>query len=68
MCVIFLCMAGCGGAEYARDKGIPVVLFPKTKEEPDGLSPSDLVSVLRSGSSPKNETFRSAFLFLFGFR
>ncbi|XP_062162995.1 phosphoribosylglycinamide formyltransferase, chloroplastic [Alnus glutinosa] len=38
---------GCGGAEYARDKGIPVVLFPKTKEEPDGLSPSDLVSVLR---------------------
>jgi phosphoribosylglycinamide formyltransferase len=47
--VIFLCMAGCGGAEYARDKGIPVVLFPKTNEEPDGLSPSDLVSVLRSG-------------------
>jgi hypothetical protein len=25
MCAIFLCMAGCGGA----DKGIPVVLFPK---------------------------------------
>ncbi|KAF5474911.1 hypothetical protein F2P56_006763 [Juglans regia] len=38
---------GCGGAEYAKDKGIPVVLFPKSKDEPDGLSPSELVSALR---------------------
>ncbi|XP_050375651.1 phosphoribosylglycinamide formyltransferase, chloroplastic [Argentina anserina] len=38
---------GCGGAEYARDKCLPVVLFPKTKKEPDGISPIDLVAVLR---------------------
>ncbi|KAL5773154.1 hypothetical protein ACOSQ2_013078 [Xanthoceras sorbifolium] len=38
---------GCGGAEYARDKGIPVILFPKSKDEPDGLSPVDLVAALR---------------------
>lgn len=37
----------CGGSQYARDKGIPVILFPKTKDEPDGLSPDDLVKVLR---------------------
>ncbi|KAL6188444.1 hypothetical protein ACLB2K_039837 [Fragaria x ananassa] len=37
---------GCGGADYARDKGLPVVLFPKTKKEPDGISPVDLVAVL----------------------
>ncbi|EEF33342.1 phosphoribosylamine-glycine ligase, putative [Ricinus communis] len=37
----------CGGAEYARDKEIPVVLFPRTKDEPHGLSPSDLVAALR---------------------
>lgn len=40
-------IAGCGGAEYAKDKGIPVVMFPKSKDEPGGLSPSELVSVLR---------------------
>uniref|UniRef100_A0A2N9IVY0 Phosphoribosylglycinamide formyltransferase, chloroplastic n=1 Tax=Fagus sylvatica TaxID=28930 RepID=A0A2N9IVY0_FAGSY len=38
---------GCGGAVYARDNGIPVVLFPKTKDEPNGLSPNDLVAELR---------------------
>ncbi|KDP39217.1 hypothetical protein JCGZ_00974 [Jatropha curcas] len=38
---------GCGGAEYARNKEIPVVLFPRTKDEPDGLSPRDLVAALR---------------------
>ncbi|OMO64765.1 hypothetical protein COLO4_31868 [Corchorus olitorius] len=37
----------CGGALYAGDKGIPVVLFPKTKDEPDALSSDDLVNVLR---------------------
>ncbi|XP_022155077.1 phosphoribosylglycinamide formyltransferase, chloroplastic [Momordica charantia] len=37
----------CGGAEYARSKNIPVILFPKTKDEPDRLSPSDLVANLR---------------------
>ncbi|KAJ9182581.1 hypothetical protein P3X46_006562 [Hevea brasiliensis] len=37
----------CGGAEYARNKEIPVILFPRTKDEPDGLSPSDLLSALR---------------------
>ncbi|XP_062113300.1 phosphoribosylglycinamide formyltransferase, chloroplastic [Humulus lupulus] len=38
---------GCGGAEFAREKGIPVVLFPKTKDESEGLSPVDLVASLR---------------------
>ncbi|KAK8973670.1 hypothetical protein V6N11_044641 [Hibiscus sabdariffa] len=37
----------CGGAQYASDKGIPVILFPKTKDEPGGLSSDDLVKVLR---------------------
>ncbi|EXB41547.1 Phosphoribosylglycinamide formyltransferase [Morus notabilis] len=37
----------CGGAEFAREKGIPVILFPKMKDEPDGLSPTDLVDALR---------------------
>ncbi|CAH8257737.1 unnamed protein product [Arabidopsis lyrata] len=38
----------CGGAEYARSNGIPVLVFPKAKREPShGLSPSELVDVLR---------------------
>ncbi|KAJ8751724.1 hypothetical protein K2173_025897 [Erythroxylum novogranatense] len=36
--------AGCGGAEYAKKMGIPVILFPITKHEPGGQSTSDLVS------------------------
>lgn len=50
-CILFN-LPGCGGADYARDKGLPVVPFPKTKNEPEGISPIDLVAVLRSGSSP----------------
>lgn len=38
---------GCGGAEYARHNGIPVILFPKMKDNPQGLSSSDLVAALR---------------------
>ncbi|WJX16510.1 Phosphoribosylglycinamide formyltransferase (GART) [Trifolium repens] len=37
----------CGGAEYARSHGIPVIVFPKAKAESDGLSPNDLVAALR---------------------
>ncbi|XP_022721046.1 phosphoribosylglycinamide formyltransferase, chloroplastic-like [Durio zibethinus] len=37
----------CGGAQYAGDKGIPVILFPKTKDVADGLSSDELVNVLR---------------------
>ncbi|XP_020219353.1 phosphoribosylglycinamide formyltransferase, chloroplastic [Cajanus cajan] len=37
----------CGGAEYARNNGIPVILFPKAKDESNGLSPSDVVDTLR---------------------
>ncbi|BAT84970.1 Phosphoribosylglycinamide formyltransferase [Vigna angularis] len=37
----------CGGAQYARNNGIPVILFPIAKDEPEGLSPSDLVDTLR---------------------
>ncbi|XP_072072918.1 phosphoribosylglycinamide formyltransferase, chloroplastic isoform X3 [Arachis hypogaea] len=36
----------CGGAEYARNNGIPVVVFPKVKDGSDGLSPSELVDTL----------------------
>ena len=45
--VYFGLIAGCGGAEFAREKGIPVILFPNTKDEADGLSPADLVATLR---------------------
>ncbi|XP_058212376.1 phosphoribosylglycinamide formyltransferase, chloroplastic isoform X2 [Rhododendron vialii] len=38
---------GCGGAEYARDNNIPVILFPGMKEQPDVLSANDLVTTLR---------------------
>ncbi|XP_057499703.1 phosphoribosylglycinamide formyltransferase, chloroplastic-like [Actinidia eriantha] len=38
---------GCGGAEYARDNNIPVILFPKMKEKPESLSANDLVTALR---------------------
>ncbi|XP_013585997.1 PREDICTED: phosphoribosylglycinamide formyltransferase, chloroplastic isoform X1 [Brassica oleracea var. oleracea] len=38
----------CGGAEYARSNGIAVLVFPKPKRESsDGLSPTELVDVLR---------------------
>ncbi|KAL6990701.1 phosphoribosylglycinamide formyltransferase 1 [Sarracenia purpurea var. burkii] len=43
--------SGCGGAEYARDNSIPVILFPKMKEKTESLSANDLVSTLRSGYS-----------------
>lgn len=39
--------ADCGGAVYARDNSIEVLLFPKSKDEPDGLSATDLVNELR---------------------
>ncbi|KFK44914.1 hypothetical protein AALP_AA1G319200 [Arabis alpina] len=38
----------CGGAEYARSHGIPVLVYPKAKRESsDGLSATELVDVLR---------------------
>jgi hypothetical protein len=40
--------AGCGGAEYARCNGIPVVVFPKSKSAPEGVSTDELLNVLRS--------------------
>ncbi|XP_071731867.1 phosphoribosylglycinamide formyltransferase, chloroplastic-like [Rutidosis leptorrhynchoides] len=36
----------CGGARYARENGIPVIIYPNTKNEPDGLSSNDLVAAL----------------------
>lgn len=44
---MFMFMADCGGAEYARNNGIPVILFPKTSNVPEGLSTSDLLTALR---------------------
>lgn len=38
----------CGGAEYAKNNGIPVISFPKTESLPDGMSISDLVTTLRN--------------------
>ncbi|KAL0442999.1 UNVERIFIED_CONTAM: Phosphoribosylglycinamide formyltransferase, chloroplastic [Sesamum latifolium] len=38
----------CGGAEYARSKGIPVIVFPKRKDTEEVFSAEDLVSALRS--------------------
>ncbi|XP_010936789.1 phosphoribosylglycinamide formyltransferase, chloroplastic [Elaeis guineensis] len=49
----------CGGAEYARDNEIPVILFPKGKSISEGLSPDDLVSTLRN--------FEVDFILLAGF-
>ncbi|RWV80165.1 hypothetical protein GW17_00058601 [Ensete ventricosum] len=40
-------LAGCGGAEYARDNQIPVVIFPGSKSSPDGVSAAELVATLR---------------------
>jgi len=48
---LFRVIPECGGAEYARKNGIPVILFPKTRDEPEGLSPSDLVDTLRYDAS-----------------
>ncbi|KAJ1689286.1 hypothetical protein LUZ63_013441 [Rhynchospora breviuscula] len=39
---------GCGGAVYARNSGIPVIVFPKSKLIPDGLLTEELVTVLRN--------------------
>ncbi|XP_076886703.1 phosphoribosylglycinamide formyltransferase, chloroplastic-like [Bidens hawaiensis] len=36
----------CGGANYAREHGIPVIIYPSTKSEPEGLSSNDLVAAL----------------------
>uniref|UniRef100_A0A0D9X9E8 Phosphoribosylglycinamide formyltransferase, chloroplastic n=1 Tax=Leersia perrieri TaxID=77586 RepID=A0A0D9X9E8_9ORYZ len=38
---------GCGGAEHARGNGIPVVVFPKSKSVPEGVSTGDLLNSLR---------------------
>lgn len=36
----------CGGAQFARDNGIPVIIYPNTKGEPEGLSSNNLVAAL----------------------
>lgn len=39
----------CGGCEYARAHGIPVLAYPRSaKFAPDGLNPEDMVSELKS--------------------
>ncbi|KAL0407218.1 UNVERIFIED_CONTAM: Phosphoribosylglycinamide formyltransferase, chloroplastic [Sesamum latifolium] len=40
--------ADCGGADYARDKGIPIVVFPRRKDGQDVFLAEDLVITLRS--------------------
>ncbi|KAJ4799529.1 Phosphoribosylglycinamide formyltransferase [Rhynchospora pubera] len=39
---------GCGGAVYARNSGIPIIVFPKSKLIPDGLLTEELLTVLRN--------------------
>lgn len=39
----------CGGCDYARTHGIPVLAYPKSKKfAPDGLDPPEMVSQLKS--------------------
>ncbi|KAF0902100.1 hypothetical protein E2562_012874, partial [Oryza meyeriana var. granulata] len=38
---------GCGGAEHARGNGVPVVVFPKSKSAPAGVSTDELLNTLR---------------------
>ncbi|KAF8762553.1 hypothetical protein HU200_009328 [Digitaria exilis] len=38
---------GCGGAEHARSNDIPVVVFPKLKNAPEGVSVPELLDTLR---------------------
>ncbi|XP_066342883.1 phosphoribosylglycinamide formyltransferase, chloroplastic-like isoform X1 [Miscanthus floridulus] len=42
--------AGCGGAEYARSNDIPVLVFPKSKSAPEGISVAQLLDTLRGYS------------------
>ncbi|XBJ20851.1 hypothetical protein VPH35_011608 [Triticum aestivum] len=42
---------GCGGAEYARRNGIPVVLFPRSKSAPEGVPTAQLLNALRFAGS-----------------
>ncbi|CAL9117309.1 unnamed protein product [Musa textilis] len=50
---------GCGGAEYARDNQIPVIIFPRSMSSPDAVSAAELVATLRN--------FEVDFLLLAGF-
>lgn len=45
----WIMLTDCGGAAYARDKGIPVILFPRRKDAEEGFSAEDLVVALRFG-------------------
>ncbi|CAM0945196.1 unnamed protein product [Alopecurus aequalis] len=38
---------GCGGAEYVRCNGMPVVVFPKSKSTPEEVSTDELLNFLR---------------------
>jgi len=48
---LFTSIPDCGGAEYARQNGIPVILFPKANDGSDGSSSNDLVDTLRLDAS-----------------
>ncbi|KAL6646112.1 hypothetical protein ACP70R_017720 [Stipagrostis hirtigluma subsp. patula] len=38
---------GCGGAEHARGNGVPVIVYPKSKAAPEGVSTPELLNALR---------------------
>lgn len=39
--------SGCKGVEYANENEIPVLAYPKGKNAPEGISPTELVENLR---------------------
>lgn len=50
--LFWIWILGCGGAQYARDHGIPLVIYPKIKSSSEGLSPIELVTTLRWVNTP----------------
>lgn len=43
------CVPDCGGAVYASEMGIPVIVFPERKSAQESFTAKDLVLVLRFG-------------------
>lgn len=37
----------CRACDYSRDKNIPILAYPKGKNAPEGITPSELVQSLR---------------------
>lgn len=44
---MLLAGSDCRGCDYARDNNIPILAYPKGKNAPEGITPSELVQSLR---------------------